>query len=252
MPDFLLYGGLSGRVWLHGIPALHMDEASVRIKTRAVLSDYPTAHLYFVVQNQSSGLKNFYARWRLLSQKGEEIALCETRARSIQAGQRQALSLSIPIADPQRWRLESPYLYTLKGELIGDDNVIDALTARFGLREADFNDHGFHLNGERVYLKGVNRHEYMPGLGNALPERLHREDVELLKALGFNFVRCSHYPQHPAFWDACDELGILVYAEVATWKSVRRGRWLKAACRQMRAMVQRDRHHPSIIMGHGQ
>ena len=88
----------------------------------------------------------------------------------------------------------------------------------------------------------------MPGFGNALPVQQHRQDALLIKQMGCNFVRLSHYPQHPAFLDACDELGILVYAEIATWKSVRTGRWLKSACRQMRDMIRRDRNHPSIIL----
>jgi len=88
----------------------------------------------------------------------------------------------------------------------------------------------------------------MPGFGRALPLPQHRRDAELIKAMGLNFVRLSHYPQHPEFLDACDELGILVYAEVASWKSVRGGRWLSRACRQMRDMVVRDRNHPSVIL----
>jgi len=70
----------------------------------------------------------------------------------------------------------------------------------------------------------------------------------LLKEAGFNFVRLSHYPQHPHFLDACDEMGILVYAELASWKSVRTGRWLDNACRQMEQLVRRDRNRPSVIL----
>ena len=75
------------------------------------------------------------------------------------------------------------------------------------------------------------------------------EDIKrLIKELGLNFVRLSHYPQSPDFLDACDKEGLLVYAEIATWKSVRTGRWLRAACRQLAGMIERDRRHPSIIL----
>jgi len=77
---------------------------------------------------------------------------------------------------------------------------------------------------------------------------LHRRDAELLQETGCNFVRLSHYPQHPAFLHACDELGILVYAEIATWKSVRGGRWLQNARRQLASMIRRDRNHPSVFL----
>ena len=95
---------------------------------------------------------------------------------------------------------------------------------------------------------GCNRHECLPGFGNALPVNLHRQDAESIKAAGPNFVRLSHYPQHPEFLNACDQLGVLVYAELASWKSVRGGRWLKAAVRQFGDMIRRDRNHPSVIM----
>jgi beta-galactosidase len=88
----------------------------------------------------------------------------------------------------------------------------------------------------------------MPGFGRAMPEELHRADAELIRSLGLNFVRLSHYPQHPAFIDACDEMGLMVYAEIATWKSVKRGAWLRSACRQFSRMILRDRNHPCIIL----
>ena len=145
----------------------------------------------------------------------------------------------IKVAGPRLWSPDDPSLYRL--DCAGSEY-------RIGFRDAVFTTDGFLLNGARTPLRGLNRHESMPGFGNALPLRRHREDAEMLKACGCNLVRLSHYPQHPAFLDACDELGILVYAEIATWKSVRGGRWLKNALRQMRGMIERDRHRPSVIL----
>jgi beta-galactosidase len=105
------------------------------------------------------------------------------------------------------------------------------------------------INGEAVVLHGVNRHESMPGLGRALPAALHALDAERLAAMGLNFVRLAHYPQHPAFLDRCDQLGILVYPEIASWKSVRGwGRWLEKARRQLSRMIARDGHRPGIVL----
>ncbi len=124
------------------------------------------------------------------------------------------------------------------------------MRVRFGIIRSEFRpEEGFFLDGVRIDLHGCNRHESIPGLGNALPEELHRADASLLKDYGCNFVRLSHYPQHPAFLDACDELGIMVYAEIASWKSVSSSRaWRRAARRQMRDLILRDRHHPSVIV----
>jgi len=77
---------------------------------------------------------------------------------------------------------------------------------------------------------------------------MHEADAKCIKQMGLNFVRLSHYPQHPAFLEACDRLGILVYAELSSWKSVRGGEWLRQASRQMEGMIRRDRNHPSIIL----
>ena len=131
-----------------------------------------------------------------------------------------------------------------------DGTTVDEARVRFGITRAEFRpDEGFFLDGRRTELQGANRHAEIPGLGSALPAELHRRDARILKDLGCNFVRLSHYPQSPAFLDACDELGILVYAELATWKVMRSSaRFQRAAQRQLRSMVLRDRHHPSVIL----
>ena len=93
----------------------------------------------------------------------------------------------------------------------------------------------------------MNRHQDLPGLGNAIPASLQSYDVELLKETGCNYVRCSHYPMHPAFLDACDRLGILVYEEIASWQHVGGELFARNARQMMAEMISRDRHHPSII-----
>jgi len=160
------------------------------------------------------------------------------------------MAVSTTIPKPHCWSPDDPQLYWAEARLETDDGPTDIVRIRFGITRAEFRpDEGFFLDGDRVDLHGCNRHAAIPGLGNALPDDLHRADAKLLKDYGFNFVRLSHYPQHPAFLDACDEFGILVYAEIATWKSVRSSRgWRRAARRQMRGLILRDRHHPSVIL----
>jgi hypothetical protein len=125
----------------------------------------------------------------------------------------------------------------------------DQIAWTFGMRTARFDrTSGFMLNGKPILLRGVNRHENLPGFGGALPRPLHRADAFRIKEMGLNFVRLSHYPQSPAFLEACDRLGLLVYAELCSWKRIRGGRWLAAAETQLERMIRRDRHHPSIIL----
>lgn len=234
MPDFLLYGGLSGRIWLEGVPAVRFAKRQSRL-------DVDDAVVRIRAAFRGEIGREYSQTWRIYDGDGEEVAEATASA--------EVAALSLTIPDPHHWDVDDPQLYMAEGVLRRDAAIVDAIRLRFGIRTAEFRpDSGFFLNGRRIPLRGCNRHESMPGFGRALPLWLHRDDAERIKSMGLNFVRLAHYPQHPAFLDACDELGILVYAEVASWKSVRGGRWLRNACRQMRAMILRDRQHPSVIL----
>lgn len=241
LPDFLLYGGLAGRVWLEVLPRTHFVEAGTWVHVASMDATKADVRIPFTVQG-ATALQGGQMHWRLQDGQGEAVARV-THAVVAEG----VVGLTLPT--PQAWSVAAPVLYEAIGELRAGEKVVDCIRIRFGCRMAEFRQgHGFFLNGERCALHGCNRHEAMPGFGNALPLALHRADAQLLKAHGCNFVRLSHYPQHPAFLDACDELGILVYAEIATWKRVRGGGWLRAAERQLRGMIARDRHHPSVIL----
>ncbi len=109
-------------------------------------------------------------------------------------------------------------LYTLHTEILEGTRVIDYREDRIGYRFFHFDsEQGFTLNGVPTKLEGANIHIFFPGLGNALPERFHREDMKLMKEMGCNFMRTSHYPRPQATLEACDELGILVMEEQPYW-----------------------------------
>jgi hypothetical protein len=241
-PDFLLYGGLAGGLKLQAVPALHFADHP-QIQCEDVLGPAPAVVVRFAVINQSAQQRRCTIRWEVAGAESTcelQLAPGETSA---------AMAVRLTPAQPRLWSLEQRQLYAVRGEVREAGRLVDALTTRTGLRQAEFRpDAGFFLNGQRVELRGVNRHENIPGFGLALPPALHREDARLIRELGLNFVRLSHYPQSPVFLEACDELGLLVYAELASWKSVRTGRWLKNAERQFRGMIRRDRHHPSLIL----
>ena len=107
------------------------------------------------------------------------------------------------------------------------------------------------MNGEPTQLKGVNIHRFFPGLGNALPERFYREDMKLLKQMGCNYMRSSHYPRTRDVLDACDELGILVLEEQVYWHGSVRATGgeeaISTAVRLVKDMVRQHGSHPSII-----
>lgn len=248
-PDFLLYGGLAGRVWLEGLPMVHVVDAETWVYCVSLDSRSARIVIPFTLRNLSVHGRDVRLTWRILAPDGACVAE-DAVGVSLAAGLADAFAgqMQFVIPSPRPWSPATPALYVAHGELTAGGVRCDDIRIRFGCRTASFvPDQGFLLNGERLELRGVNRHESMPGFGNALPDGLHRADARQIRALGLNFVRLSHYPQHPVFLDACDELGILVYAELATWKRVSTGGWLRAARRQLEGLVTRDRHRPSII-----
>ena len=147
------------------------------------------------------------------------------------------------------WSLETPRLYFIKAVLYVDDTEKDSLILRTGFRTTQFQADGFYLNGKKIKLRGLNRHQSFPYFGYAMPERVQRRDADILKReLGLNAVRTSHYPQSHAFLDRCDELGLLVFTEMPGWQHIGDKEWKKQACRNVKEMVTQYRNHPSVFL----
>jgi beta-galactosidase len=148
------------------------------------------------------------------------------------------------------WSTDNPRLYTVRATLALAGVGSHVLTRRIGFREASFQPDGFYLNGERLQLFGLNRHQLYPYAGMAMPARVQRMDAEILKKeLNCNMVRCSHYPQSPHFLDACDELGLLVWEEAPGWHHVSTvPGWQDLVVHNVRDMVTRDRSRPSVVI----
>jgi len=151
------------------------------------------------------------------------------------------------------WDLDHPKLYhvaaTLHAGRHGEHAQAHARTVRTGFREARFALDGFYLNGRRVKLFGADRHQFFPFAGGAMPARLQARDAEILRyELNCNMVRCSHYPQSEAFYDACDEIGLMAWEEAPGWGYLGDDAWKALAYRDVGEMIVRDRNHPSIII----
>lgn len=148
-----------------------------------------------------------------------------------------------------RWEAETPYLYELKLELIGDEKIYDTVSTRFGFRSVEFRADGFYLNYKKFKIRGLNRHQSYPYVGYAMPESMQKFDADILKReLGCNAVRTSHYPQSHHFIDRCDELGLLVFMEFPGWQHIGDGEWKMQACQNARDMIRQFRNHPSIMI----
>lgn len=146
------------------------------------------------------------------------------------------------------WDIENPHLYRVEAALCAD-GCESSLDERFGFRLARFTEKGFFLNGRELKLIGLNRHQSWPYVGYAMPERVQKKDVSILRdELGCNMVRTSHYPQSRHFLDACDESGLLVMEEIPGWQHIGDEEWKKHSLKELEAMIQRDYNRPSVIL----
>ena len=147
------------------------------------------------------------------------------------------------------WDIENPKLYEIKVNLLKDSEVIDEYKDTFGFREAEFRPDGFYLNGRRVKLVGLNRHQAYPYVGYAMPQRVQEKDAEILKyELGLNIVRTSHYPQSVHFLRKCDEIGLLVFEEIPGWQHIGDEAWQTESIKNVEEMIKRDYNRPSIVL----
>jgi beta-galactosidase len=153
------------------------------------------------------------------------------------------------LADISLWDTDHPKLYTVRTRLAVEGAAGHEHRVRIGFREARFALDGFYLNGRRVKLFGADRHQFFPYAGGAMPARVQARDAEIMRReLNCTMVRCSHYPQAEAFFDACDELGLMAWEEAPGWGYLGDDAWKALAYRDVGEMIVRDRNHPSIIV----
>ena len=155
---------------------------------------------------------------------------------------------SLKLNTPKLWSPTDPYRYELTINIIHANDTLASQVLKVGIRKPELKADGFYLNGTKLFLSGTNRHQEYPYVGYAVPDNAQKRDAQLIKDAGFNFVRLSHYPQAPAFYEACDELGIIVMDAIAGWQYYNPSRIFEQRCRNdLYALTFRDRNHPSVI-----
>lgn len=179
-------------------------------------------------------------KYTLYSKDGEAVAEAETSA--------EAPNAVLKVKDPVLWNgMENPYLYTLKGVILKDGEAIDCTETRIGFRTIEFDsEKGCFLNGKHIKLKGVSRHQDRYHMGNALTAKEHVEDLQIIKDIGANSIRLAHYQHDQIFYDTCDEMGFLVWAEVPVI-SMFSDKKIENSKSQLRELISQNRNHPCIF-----
>ncbi|GAB3056586.1 glycoside hydrolase family 2 TIM barrel-domain containing protein [Intrasporangium mesophilum] len=157
------------------------------------------------------------------------------------------------LSDVELWDVDNPKLYTLSVVLRegpdGSGRPLHEYSTRVGIRETQFTPNGFYLNGKHLKIRGINRHEIYPYVGNAMPDRVKARDAHIIRhELNCTMVRTSHYPHSDAFLDACDEVGLLVWDEMPGWGFVGGQAWQDVATENVEKMIRRDWNHPSVVL----
>ncbi|MBR5020437.1 MAG: glycoside hydrolase family 2 protein [Oscillospiraceae bacterium] len=153
------------------------------------------------------------------------------------------------VENVQLWDVDHPALYMIETELIRNGRILDTHRVRAGFRSAEFKADGFYLNGRKLKIRGLNRHQSYPYVGYAMPRSMQEFDADILKKeLGLNAVRTSHYPQSQYFIDRCDEIGLLVFTEMPGWQHIGDDAWKNQAVKNVEEMILQYRNHPSIIL----
>ena len=237
--DYMTYGGLYREVFLEVCEPCSVADVFVRPEPKA-----DGGNVSGTVTLTDPPGRGYRLLYRLLN--AAEDCMAEHSEPAV-PGTQQIFSFDAP--GVEHWDIDSPQLYTLETVLYAEKTPVDRICTRIGFRTAEWRADGFWLNGRRVKILGLNRHQSYPYVGYAMPRSMQRLDADILKReLGLNAVRTSHYPQSQHFVDRCDELGLLVFTEIPGWQHIGGEAWKDAAVESAEEMVLQYRNHPSVIL----
>ena len=269
--DFAYHGGMYRDVWLIGRSILHITDPLERgiVAGGGVFLHYDnisekSADVFIDVEVGKRGERR--------EERGERVVLearvldaagkvVKTMRQTKMVANATLFTLHATLKNPHLWSPEDPYLYTIELKLTGKSNLSpltsrpsplkDGGIVRMGIRKAEFRGtDGFWLNGKPYHqLVGANRHQDFAYVGNAVPNSQQWRDAKRLKDAGFTIVRAAHYPQDPAFMDACDELGLFVIVPTPGWQYWNKEEgWAEKVHDNTRRIIRRDRNHPCVLM----
>ncbi len=246
--------GIYRKVWLIHTGEVYFKGHAAWVHTKKISSRTAATEVYTEICNKTRKKRKTEIRIEIISPSGDQIAAI-TDTLVLSAGQTYCLVKPVTVANPQLWSVNSPVLYTARFSLRADDGTEDRDEVPFGIRTIAFSaEKGFLLNGVPLKLKGGCLHHDNGLLGAAAISRAEERKVELLKANGFNAVRCAHNPPSKAFLDACDQQGLAVIDEAFDqWQKPKNPddyhRFFAEDHKQaLTAMIRSDRNHPSVIL----
>lgn len=239
--DFTFYGGLYRGVNLISVPDAHFDlEYYGGPGIQVTPTPTEGGASFEIVSYVKNVDENFTVLYTICDAQGQEVAQACRPAES------PVVTVFVP--DAQLWEIDSPYLYTVKAVLQRRNEAYDEISVQAGVRSFSCHpDKGFIINGKETPLRGVSRHQDMLYKGNALTREDHYTDAKIIKELGANTIRLAHYQHSQDFYDACDEMGFVVWAEIPFISVMNPDPAAHENCiSQLKELIIQNYNHPSI------
>jgi len=260
--DFCYMGGIYRDCWLYTTNDVHITDANYAgvVAGGGVFVQYDYANQSEALIKIKTHVKNEGKTEQMILVKNELSDLdpksaVKAKAEStitLKAGESKEIEQSIKVDNPVLWHPDSPNLQKLTTTLVTNNKVVDAISNNIGIRTIEFAaNQGLLINGElfKEKLLGVNRHQDYGYIGMAMTNNLHYSDVKKMRDTGLRIIRSAHYPQDPAFMDACDQLGMFIIVATPGWQFWNdNGTFEELVLSDIHNMVKRDRNHPSVIM----
>ncbi len=249
--------GIYRNVWLSYTNPIHVAHWGSYITTPHISEDHAEIEVKTWINNSASYSAGVELSTVILDSNGDVLTKKTKDNITLDAEEETEIVQQLEITDPELWSVDSPYLYKAVSSVLHEGKVVDEYETTFGVRYFHFDsDKGFFLNGKHLKLKGVNLHHDLGPLGAAVNKRATERQLEIMKEMGVNAIRTAHNPPSPEQLELCDELGILVIDETFDEWSVSKygvpnayNIWFEEwAEKDTRALIRRDRNHPSIIM----
>ncbi|WP_062106266.1 glycoside hydrolase family 2 TIM barrel-domain containing protein [Bacillus niameyensis] len=263
--DFWRMSGIFRDVYLFSTPKFHIQDFFVNTELNEQYED-AELNIKATIGNYFEGKNGKITFEAMLYDHEKNPVLLDPVTAAVDLSEKDEIdiNLSTHINSPLKWSAEQPNLYTLVLSLKDENgNLIETESCKVGFRKFEIKDGLMKINGERIVFKGVNRHEFTADKGRAIDYEDMVHDVQLMKKYNINAVRTSHYPNHPYFYELCDEYGLYVIDETnlethGTWRYGQKEledtlpgskpEWTENVLDRCNSMFQRDKNHPSIVM----
>lgn len=258
--DFWRLSGIERDVYLYARPEVHFKDVEI---VSDLVNNYTDGKLQVKVSlsNETKDSKKDYSLTVLLKNKqGNIIYQASEKTKGLARAYGKTVIMFdelIPSVNP--WSAEIPNLYNLEVKLNDDKgNLVEVIPFKIGFRNVKIENANLLVNGKRIWIKGVNRHETEPDTHHVVSREQIIRDFRVMKELNINAIRTSHYPETPIFYELADEYGFYIVDEAnieshgmhyAPERTLANDpKWEKAHITRVRRMIERDRNHPSIII----